>query len=1213
MANEYLKRTPTSTGNRTTWSFSFWVKITGRTGIVLTGFGAYKTGTTQGDDIFFRTGTGGAIRYTSIDSGSGSSYLADVLDNAYKRDNASWMHVLAVANTTAATNGSDRWHLYVNGARITDTSTNTYPAVNYLTNINNIVQHYIGGTGSGGSSGQLFDTFFVDGQALTPDVFGFYKDGDGYMSSGTTQATDFRPGQWMPHSPAKIKKDVNRRGGFGVNGFYLPMNDSSNPGADFHCAPNSIIKLKGEDLPQPRNGAPTTSDAYVSELRSDPYAANLVLAVPGISTATGANLVTNGHFDTDTSGWSSFSSATLTQVNGTLKVECTGGDTVSAGSYNFATVNGQRYTVSVEVISRTGTTELGISNNSTVGAGANILSTNDASASLDLGLNSRSFTATGTTTYIGLWTSGIANAANTNAVYDNVIVKQEDVPIDYSADIKGSGTNKTLTANGNVGVGYELGGYYGSAMTFDGTGDFLSIPNNSDFNYSGGEDFTIELWLYRKDTGGNDAVIGVFENSVARRAWQLEQRANQAIRFEWWSNGSSGTDITTANNTVPIDQWSHICVERSGNVITVYVNGVAVGINVSAGSIYNNTADPLRIGVLNAAVTAELNANIQDVRIYKGVAKYKGGFDVPKPYTPVSIEAFRTTTDTCKNNFATLNPLVGAGIAANDNAVVLRDGNLYYDNANQSWTISTIGVSSGKYYAEFMCLNGSFSSNIGVCGDNRHGRNNQQYHAARGISYIRLASTAVKKDYNTIGATEEVDAAFSYESGSIVGITIDFDNKEIKYYKNGTLIRTDSTPASYTPVDFAFYFLAFRTNDGANPVGSSWSDVVANFGQNPTFSGTTTAGTNADDSGKGLFKYAPPSGFLALCEDNLPTPAIADPGKHFKTVLYTGDGNNGRSITGVGFQPDLIWLKNRSSSNFHVLCDSVRGLGNLLFSNSTQQEDNYSGGTILSFDSDGYSVNHNSNANSVNVSGGSIVAWCWKAGGAAVSNSDGSITSQVSVNQDAGFSIVSYTGTGANATVGHGLNKTPKFIITKQRTTAGHHWRTYHSSIGATKSVYLNLNNAESGVDAGFMNSTEPTTSVFSIGTDTNINESSQAHIAYCWAEIEGFSKFGSYVGNGNADGPFVYCGFKPAWVMFKNSSIAADWDIHDSSRDSTNPTVKRLWANLSSVETTSSYDIDYLSNGFKIRNTNPDTNTNGNTIVFMAFAESPFQTANAK
>ena len=282
-----------------------------------------------------------------------SATVTELNSEALFRDVGNWMNILVAFDSTN-TIETRRTKLYVNGVLIPFNSSANYASLNYLSAINRIVEHNIGividtsGNQVIPFKGELFDLFFIDGQALTPDVFGFYKDGTGYQSSGTTQATDFRPGQWSPHSPRKIKTEIERKGGFGVNGFYLPMNDSSNPGADFHCDPNSIIKLKGEDLPQPRNGAPTTSDAYVSQLRSDPYAANLVLAVPGISTATGANLVTNGTFDTNTTGWTS-QDATLSVDNGRIKVLTTNTNYGSALQTVTGLTVGQRYTFQVDM------------------------------------------------------------------------------------------------------------------------------------------------------------------------------------------------------------------------------------------------------------------------------------------------------------------------------------------------------------------------------------------------------------------------------------------------------------------------------------------------------------------------------------------------------------------------------------------------------------------------------------------------------------------------------------------------------------------------------------------------------------------------------------------------------------------------------------------------------------------------------------------------
>jgi hypothetical protein len=379
---------------------------------------------------------------------------------------------------------------------------------------------------------------------------------------------------------------------------------------------------------------------------------------------------------------------------------------------------------------------------------------------------------------------------------------------------------------------------------------------------------------------------------------------------------------------------------------------------------------------------------------------------------------------------------------------------------------------------------------------------------------------------------------------------------------------------------------------------------MLNFGQNPSFSGQVTAGTNTDGNGKGLFKYAPPSGFLALCEDNLPTPAIADPGKHFKTVLWSGSGS-GRGITGVGFQPDLVWLKSRTNNASNRLSDAVRGVNKQLMSNTTEAEVTFT--TMLtSFDSDGFTLGDNVG---INGSGYTNVAWCWKAGGAAVSNTDGSITTQVSANRTSGFSIVTGTQTSGTTTFGHGLGKAPKIIITKQTNgTTG--WYTYVKDIGYDRTLRLDQDSASASFTHWVAH---PTTSVFSMGSGFG---SGEAYVAYCFAEIDGFSKIGVYAGNGNADGTFVYCGFKPAWVLIKNADQNGTyWTLFDSSRKPTNPANHTLNPNLNHVEETNGGNgqIDLLSNGFKCRNTDGGINGNGVNYVFIAFAESPFQTANAK
>jgi hypothetical protein len=336
-------------------------------------------------------------------------------------------------------------------------------------------------------------------------------------------------------------------------------------------------------------------------------------------------------------------------------------------------------------------------------------------------------------------------------------------------------------------------------------------------------------------------------------------------------------------------------------------------------------------------------------------------------------------------------------------------------------------------------------------------------------------------------------------------------------------------------------------------------------------------------------------------------------------VLYTGDNSEGRSITGVGFKPDLIWFKARNSTASHVINDTVRGVTAHLTSNTTAAEIIPGFPYLNSVDSDGFSLRGGTSSGG-NVSGRDMVAWCWRAGaGTTSTNTDGSINSVVSVNQDAGFSIVSYTGNNTtNTTVGHGLGKTPAFLITKSRSnTQNPAWHTSHVSLSPNYDLALDSTTAAWNPSSnGWHELTN--SSVFTLKNGTvdgnNVNRNEDNYIAYCWAEIEGFSKFGSYVGNGSADGPFVYTGGKPAFLMIKRTDTTGSWGIWNSSVDSTNPSFRYLLSNDSGVEqTATTHSLDFLSNGFKIRNDQTFTNASGGTYIFACWMESPFTTANAK
>jgi len=324
----------------------------------------------------------------------------------------------------------------------------------------------------------------------------------------------------------------------------------------------------------------------------------------------------------------------------------------------------------------------------------------------------------------------------------------------------------------------------------------------------------------------------------------------------------------------------------------------------------------------------------------------------------------------------------------------------------------------------------------------------------------------------------------------------------------------------------------------------------------------------------------------------------------FNTVLYNGTGS-AQSITGVGFQPDWLWQKQRSGSQDSRIFDAVRGGSKVIYS-SLNNAESTDAQLITSFDSDGFTMG--SSGTNVNDSGTTNVAWNWKANGAGSSNTNGSITSTVSANTTSGFSIVKWTGSGGNATIGHGLNTAPTAIFVKNL-DAAEQWINYDVSNGPTKYYHLNLTDAVA-TGSTIWNNTAPTTSVFSVGTVANVNTSGANYVAYCFSNITGFSKVGSYTGNANADGVFQYLGFKPAFVLIKSVSTT-DWNLYDNKRLGYNGKDAPLFANLANAESTDYGRIDFLSNGFKIRTTNAQVNNNNTVHIFMAFAEAPLVGSN--
>jgi hypothetical protein len=396
---------------------------------------------------------------------------------------------------------------------------------------------------------------------------------------------------------------------------------------------------------------------------------------------------------------------------------------------------------------------------------------------------------------------------------------------------------------------------------------------------------------------------------------------------------------------------------------------------------------------------------------------------------------------------------------------------------------------------------------------------------------------------------------------------------------------------------------------GASKTGAAFT-AYSGLTIAPAFNGF--GGTQVVNHGQRPFAYTAPSGFKALCTQNLPTPAIGGSSetlasKFFNAITYSGNGT--QSITGVGFRPDLVWIKSRSNGAYnHQWHDVVRGAtAGTLFSNATTSENaTYH---FDSFDSDGFTTD-SSNITGVNNSGQTFVAWNWRAGNnAGASNSAGSITSTVSANTTSGFSIVTYTGNSTQpSTVGHGLAVAPSFYFIKERNGSTYDWNGYHVGLGNTLYIALNTTAAASAAVSAW-NNTSPTSSVFTIN-HAAINSSGVNYVAYCFAAVAGYSAFGSYTGNGSTDGPFMFTGFRPAYVLIKRSSTSGNhWQILDTKRSTYNVMANYMYAGATQAE---AYDatvgIDSLSNGFKLRGTDGNVNAGSSTYIYMAFAENPFK-----
>jgi hypothetical protein len=526
-----------------------------------------------------------------------------------------------------------------------------------------------------------------------------------------------------------------------------------------------------------------------------------------------------------------------------------------------------------------------------------------------------------------------------------------------------------------------------------------------------------------------------------------------------------------------------------------------------------------------------------------------------------------TLTSSTVANYCTFNPLDAYS------TVTLSSGNLQASCAASGCVRSTIGMSSGKWYWETTVTSGT-AINTGILA----------YNSALNIY---LGQNTLGWGYNGNGSVYNNGSAVatlnSYTTGDVIGVAFDATSGKLWFSKNGVFQASGDPGAGTLPnvssIPSSLYFSTVSDGTGATPV---WS---ANFGQQG-------------------FKYTPPTGYVALNTYNLSTPTIAAGNQYMDATLFTSPGTT-QTVTNAGsFKPDLVWQKTRSVIGSHWLVDSVRGVASNLNSNNTNAETSLPL-FVTSLNSNGFSLGTDNFSN-----GTTLVGWQWQAGqGSTSSNTNGSLTSNVSVSTAAGFSVVTVTTqSSGTATFGHGLGVAPSLVITKYRNVIND-WYTWHTSIPGTS--YLKLNTADAvGSSAGIF-SAAPTSTVINLGT---LFAGNSPFLAYCWAAVPGFSAFGSYTGNGSADGPFIYTGFRPKFLMTKrtDSSTSGDWNMVDTTRGTYNVVGPYLYANLNNAEGNAGiYDI--LSNGFKIRESGSGTNANGSSYIYMAWAENPFKYALAR
>jgi len=702
--------------------------------------------------------------------------------------------------------------------------------------------------------------------------------------------------------------------------------------------------------------------------------------------------------------------------------------------------------------------------------------------------------------------------------------------------------------------------------------------------------------------------VNLYINGVQETSFSTESYGTQNV--DWWFNNNSLQTIGRRHNTTerPFDGYMAEFNFIDGQQLTPSYFGFTES--------QTNIWMPKRYG--GTYGTNGFRLDFSDNSSITNMVKDKSGNG--NHFSPDNCNTEDSMLDTPSNTFATLNPL-------STSVNTLSQGNLYSTGGGASWrpVSSDMAMSSGRWYWEVYIDTVSSYQIHGIRpqirddGDVNH--DNDYYPGTRADEWGYDG-----RGYLHNSASPDTSWGDSYAAGDILGFALDMDAGTLNIYKNGSSTGSQITgiSASHSPSGSRGDYLVCLC------VYGSTGQAIINFGQEGTFAGHKTAQNNTDINGIGNFYYTPPTGFKALCSANLrgDSSYIIEPQKHFDVLTYSGTGSS-NSITDLEFSPDLIWAKRRNTSGHHHLwIDTIRG-GDKSLSSNLQASDNTNANRDMTFLANG--IRWNSDTGNANASGGTYVAWCWKGGGSsntynidgtgygtasAAGLDGGTITpTGASVNTEAGFSIITYTGNGTTgSTVAHGLGKKPAWVVIKCRSHTDN-WMVYHqgnNNFSSPEDFYLEMNANGGDIDSVIMmNDTAPTTSVFSLQDDHSVNGNTKTYVAWCWAEIPGYSKFGTYRGNSSSsNGSYIHLGFRPALIIIKKFSGSDSWQMHYSAVSTYNPKVAALYPSSDDAETTSGRIVDLLSNGFKHYNADGNSNEDGHDYVYMAFAERAGQTA---